>query len=82
MRIPDGDTQAPATLSRELDADITAISRLEAVQIILRVLSRTTGLRIALVARVTQESWTACAVLDNAGFGLKVGDQLDLHTTY
>jgi hypothetical protein len=64
------------------DPDVTAISRLGAVQLILRVLSRSTGLRIALVARVSPDSWTACAVLDEAGFGLKVGDQLDLHTTY
>ena len=80
MLIPDSDTQVQAALGS--DADVTAISRLEAVQLILRVLSRTTGLRIAVVARVTKESWTACAVLDNAGFGLKVGDQLDLQTTY
>jgi hypothetical protein len=65
-----------------LDSDVAAISRLGAVQIILRVLSRSTGLRIALVARVTPDSWTACAVFDEAGFGLKVGDQLDLETTY
>lgn len=80
MLIPDSDTQVQAALGS--DADVTAISRLEAVQLILRVLSRTTGLRIAVVARVTKETWTACAVLDNAGFGLKVGDQLDLQTTY
>jgi hypothetical protein len=48
----------------------------------LRVLSRTTGMRISLVARVTDESWTACAVLDEAGFGLQPGDQLELHSTY
>jgi hypothetical protein len=64
------------------DVDVHAIDRLEAVQTALRVLRRTTGMRIALVARVTDESWTACAVLDEAGFGLQVGDQLPLHTTY
>lgn len=63
-------------------ADVTAINRLDVVQTALKVLRRTTGLRIALVARVTPDSWTACAVLDEAGFGLKPGDQLDLATTY
>ncbi len=58
------------------------INRLEAVHTILRVLLQSTGLRIALVARVTGQSWTACAVLDEAGFGLKTGDELDLATTY
>jgi hypothetical protein len=62
--------------------DIAAFSRIEAMQTILQVLRRTTGLRIALVARVTDDSWTACAVLDEAGFGLKPGDHLELSTTY
>lgn len=64
------------------DGDVTAINRLDAVQMVLRVLSRTTGMRIALVARVTSTTWTACAVLDEADFGIKPGDQLELNTTY
>ncbi len=64
------------------DYDVTAFNRLEAVQMILRVLRRTTGMRIALVARVDADSWTACAVLDEANFGLKPGDQLELQNTY
>ncbi len=65
-----------------LATTVESIDRLEAVQLILRVLRQTTGMRIALVARVTEDSWTACAVLDEAGFGLKPGDQLDLTATY
>lgn len=61
--------------------DITAISRIAAVPSILEVLLETTGLRVAFVARITHDSWTACAVLDRAGFGLNVGDQLDIETT-
>ncbi len=64
------------------DKDVETINRLDAVQMALRVLCRTTGLRIALVARVTGEAWTACAILDEAEFGLKPGDELPLHTTY
>lgn len=64
------------------DAAAAAINRLDAVQTILQVLAESTGLRIALVARVTDSTWTACAVLDNAGFGLKPGDDLPLETTY
>lgn len=48
---------------------------------ILKVISEITGLRLALVARVTQESWTACAVLDRMEFGLGVGDHLEVATT-
>ncbi|MGH9943117.1 MAG: hypothetical protein ACRD9R_12260 [Pyrinomonadaceae bacterium] len=64
------------------ETTVEKINRLDAVQMVLRVLRQTTGMRIALVARVTEDSWTACAVLDEAGFGLKPGDRLDLSTTY
>ena len=65
-----------------IQSDVSFVNRSEAVHTILHVLSRTTGLRIALVARITDDSWTACAVLDEANFGLTSGDQLDLATTY
>ena len=65
-----------------IQPDVLTVGRLEVVQTALRVLRRTTGLRIALVARVTDTSWTACAVLDEAEFGLNPGDQLELHTTF
>lgn len=64
------------------DHVVTAINRLPAVHTALQVLRRVTGLRMALVARVTPETWTACAVLDEAGFGLEVGQTLDVATTY
>jgi hypothetical protein len=35
---------------------------IDAVKTVLRVLLQTTGLRLAVVARVTAESWTCCAV--------------------
>ena len=62
--------------------DVVAIGHVAAIETILDVLHRATGMRIALVARVTEDSWTACAVLDKAGFGIKTGDNLPLHTTY
>lgn len=62
--------------------DVKTVSRLEAMPTALRVLARATGLRIALVARVTEDSWTACAVHDEAGLGLRPGDQLDVALTY
>lgn len=62
--------------------DVVILDHLDAVQASLRILCRVTGLRIALVARVTESSWTACAVLDGVGFGLESGDELDLSMTY
>jgi hypothetical protein len=68
--------------NESIKKDVAFLSHAEAVQNILRVLNYTTGLRISLVARVTEDSWTACAVLDEAEFGLKPGDQLELQTTF
>jgi len=65
-----------------VDADVAAINRLDAVKMVLNVLRQATGMGTALVARVTSDSWTACAVLDEAGYGLTPGMQLDLSTTF
>lgn len=40
-----------------------------------------TGMGFAAVARVTEERWIACQVLDRIGFGLKPGDELAVATT-
>ncbi len=68
--------------NESIKKDVAFLSHTEAVQSILRVLNYSTGLRISLVARVTEDSWTACAVLDEAEFGIKPGDQLELQTTF
>lgn len=65
-----------------VQSDVESIGRIGGVQNILQVLRQVTDMRITLVARVTDESWTACAVLDEAEFGLKSGDELELSTTY
>jgi hypothetical protein len=68
--------------SSQQNVDSAFVDRIDAVQSILKVLARSTGMRIALVAEVTSDSWTARAVLDEAGFGLQPGDQLELQSTY
>jgi signal transduction histidine kinase len=60
---------------------VDAVSRLDAVPTLLRVVCDATGLGLAVVARVSATRWTACAVLDRSGFGLRVGDELELSTT-
>ncbi|WP_456264675.1 GAF domain-containing sensor histidine kinase [Caballeronia grimmiae] len=47
----------------------------------LKMICDETGMGFAAVARVTDNDWTACAVQDNIGFGLKPGGQLELQTT-
>jgi signal transduction histidine kinase len=67
--------------AEEIERDIAAIGRIDAVPALLRVICETTGMGFAAVARVTDGSWTACAVQDDIEFGLKPGGQLDVHTT-
>lgn len=62
-------------------ADIATIGRISAVPAILQVIRELTGMRFAAVARVTENSWTTCAVLDQLEFGLQVGGELDVVTT-
>ena len=54
---------------------------MSAVPALLRVICQNTGMGFAAVARVTDGTWTACAVQDDIQFGLKPGAQLELHTT-
>jgi signal transduction histidine kinase len=62
-------------------SDVAAISRIDAVDRILQVICRTTGLGFSAVARVTDKRWIACAVRDEISFGLKPGGELQLETT-
>ncbi|MDO9405715.1 MAG: GAF domain-containing sensor histidine kinase [Polaromonas sp.] len=61
--------------------DIAAIGAISAVPSMLRIVCEMTGMGFAAVARVTDGTWTACAVEDNIQFGLQVGGQLPVNTT-
>ncbi|MET0556471.1 MAG: GAF domain-containing sensor histidine kinase [Vicinamibacteria bacterium] len=65
----------------EIARDVRAVGRIDAVPVLLRVLCETTGMGFAAVARVTDDTWTACAVHDAIAFGLLPGGQLDVKTT-
>ena len=65
----------------QIEADIANIHRIAAVPRILAAVVECTRMRFAAVARVTETSWTACAVRDDLGFGLVAGDDLPLETT-
>ncbi len=65
-----------------VEKDISAINRIGAIQTILQTLSRATGMRATVVSSLTDNKWTAAAVIDETEFGLKCGDQLDMATTY
>ncbi|WP_277188898.1 GAF domain-containing protein [Caballeronia sp. BR00000012568055] len=61
--------------------DVAAVGRIAAVSSILDVICNNTGMRFSAVARVTDHSWTACAVKDDLALGLLPGGQLELQTT-
>jgi len=65
----------------DIKSDIEIIRNIPAVPSILEVVSKTTGMGFAAVARVTQEQWVACEVLDNIDFGLAPGGELRVETT-
>ena len=68
-------------LTIDLKADIEAVNNISAVPNILQVICKTTGMGFAAVARVTDEKWVACALLDEIDFGLKAGSELELEST-
>lgn len=68
---------SPEAVARSIEA----IARIGSVPSILRLMCDLTGMGFAAVARVTDGTWTACAVQDNIGFGLGVGGQLAIDTT-
>jgi len=61
--------------------DIDNISQISIVPGLLDVVCRTTGMRFAAIARVTEDRWITCSVLDTINFGLKPGDELEIKTT-
>ena len=63
------------------DQDIAAVGSIKAVPTILDIVCRTTGMRFAAVARVTEDRWIACSVHDEIAFGLKPGGELKIETT-
>lgn len=62
-------------------ADIKAINRIPSVPNILNVICNSTGMGFAAVARVTDDKWVACSLVDKINFGLQPGGELQLKTT-
>jgi signal transduction histidine kinase len=61
--------------------DVMAVSRISAVPSLLKIICQNTGMGFAAVARVTDGTWTACAVEDTIEFGLQPGGQLEVAST-
>lgn len=70
-------TDDPADIAR----DVALVGRIQVVPSLLKLICQNTGMRFAAVARVTDGTWTACAVQDDIAFGLVPGGQLQVETT-
>lgn len=83
MQPPDALEASPAIGDRpeHIAQDLQAVGQIAALPTLLAVLCGITGMRFAAVARVTENTWTACAVHDEIDFGLKVGGQLAVEST-
>lgn len=53
----------------------------DAIRSILDEVCRVTQMGFVAIARVTEERWIVCQVIDKIEFGLKPGDELDIKTT-
>ncbi|MEJ8822045.1 GAF domain-containing sensor histidine kinase [Variovorax humicola] len=71
------DENSPEAIGRA----VAAVGRISSVPSLLKIICSNTGMGFAAVARVTDGTWTACAVQDDIHFGLLPGGQLDVHTT-
>ncbi|WP_405511637.1 GAF domain-containing protein [Spirosoma sp. KNUC1025] len=61
--------------------DIERVQQISIIPTILDVVCQTTGMGFAAVARITEDRWIACSVLDNIQFGLAPGGELAIETT-
>jgi signal transduction histidine kinase len=61
--------------------DLDTVAAIAAIPTILEVVCRTTGLRFAAVARVTDDRWVCLASKDDVQFGLASGGELEVGTT-
>jgi len=66
---------------QDFQRDVERVCAIAAVPAILDIVLRMTGMGFAAVARVTEDRWIACQVLDNVEFGLKPGDELAIEST-
>ena len=78
---PTDRTSRREAVTDDIEADLAAVARIDAVPAILEVVCRTTGMGFAAVARVTEDRWVACVVRDQIGFGLGPGGELEVETT-
>jgi signal transduction histidine kinase len=71
----------PDAVDHDVIDEVQAAARIGSLPSILDVACRTTGMGFAVLARVTDNRWTACAARDHINTGIDTGDTLDVETT-
>lgn len=69
-------------ISAPIIDDMVEVQSLSSVPRILCAIAEITGMRFTCIARVTESSWTLCAVYDDAGYGLVPGSELPIDSTF
>lgn len=69
-------------LQSDFEDGVFGICAVPVVSTILEVIRRTTGMRFAAIARVTQDQWVCCAVQDEIEIGIKPGEELDIEKLF
>lgn len=64
-----------------IESDLKAIAKIEAINRLLEVICSTAGMGFAAVARVNEEQWIVCAVRDEMGLGVLPGEELKVEAT-
>lgn len=65
------------TAAPELSHTIRKMDSIPSIKRILEAICVSTGMGIGAVARVDQEKWEACSIVDNLGLGLKAGYRIE-----
>jgi signal transduction histidine kinase len=83
-----GGGRALRSISKRLGAmtldylqEVEIVGRIPALSTILCVVTRTTGTRLAILAKVEEERWVACSVEDQLGAGFVRGMDMDVKST-
>jgi len=71
----------PPATPHDFQSELDAAAAIPAITTILQVICRTTGLRYAALARVTQDRWVCLAAQDDLQFGLIAGCELKVEST-
>jgi GAF domain-containing protein len=73
--------QLPGKIVQSLNDEVLFVGEDERLRTVLHEVCTATGMGFAAIARVTEQQWIACQVVDKIDFGLDPGDELKIRQT-